>query len=60
MMRCGLKRVALSGTHYLMASLLYGHGLRLLDCLRVRGNDLDFDQRQAMVWQGKGANDLRS
>ncbi|MFV9507592.1 MAG: integron integrase [Oscillochloridaceae bacterium umkhey_bin13] len=48
---------ALSGTHHLMASLLYGSGLRLLECLRLRVKDLDFDQRQLMVRQGKGAKD---
>lgn len=47
----------LSGTHHLMASLLYGSGLRLLECLRVRVKDLDFDQRQLLVRQGKGAKD---
>jgi site-specific recombinase XerD len=31
---------ALSGTHHLMASLLYGSGLRLLECLRLRVKDL--------------------
>jgi integron integrase len=48
---------ALSGTHQLMASLLYGSGLRLLECLRLRVKDLDFDQRQLIVRQGKGAKD---
>jgi integron integrase len=48
---------ALSGTHHLMASLLYGSGLRLLECLRLRVKDLDFDQRQLIMHQGKGAKD---
>ncbi|WP_097654022.1 integron integrase [Candidatus Chloroploca asiatica] len=48
---------ALSGTHHLMASLLYGSGLRLLECLRLRVKDLDFAQRQLIVRQGKGAKD---
>ena len=47
----------LSDTHHLMASLLYGSGLRLLECLRVRVKDLDFDQRQLLVHQDKGAKD---
>ncbi|WP_097651074.1 phage integrase N-terminal SAM-like domain-containing protein [Candidatus Chloroploca asiatica] len=48
---------ALSGTHQLMANLRYGSGLRLLECLRLRVKDLDFDQRQLIVRQGKGAKD---
>ncbi|MGB9753719.1 phage integrase N-terminal SAM-like domain-containing protein [Roseiflexus castenholzii] len=35
---------ALSGTHQLMAQLLYGSGLRLLECLRLRVKDLDGEQ----------------
>jgi integron integrase len=48
---------ALTGTNHLMASLLYGSGLRLLECLRLRVKDLDFAQRQLIVRQGKGAKD---
>lgn len=48
---------ALSGTHRLMAQLLYGSGLRLLECLRLRVKDLDFEQCQLMVRQGKGGKD---
>lgn len=48
---------ALSGTHQLMAQLLYGSGLRLLECLRLRVKDLDFEQRQLIVRQGKGGKD---
>lgn len=36
----------LSGTHRLMAKLLYGSGLRLMECLRLRVKDVDFEQRQ--------------
>ena len=36
----------LSGTHQLMAKLLYGSGLRLMECVRLRVKDLDFAQRQ--------------
>ena len=32
----------LTGVHYLMASLLYGAGLRLMECLRLRVKDVDF------------------
>jgi integron integrase len=47
----------LSGTHLLMAKLLYGSGLRLMECLRLRVKDLDFAQRIILVRDGKGAKD---
>ena len=47
----------LKGTHWLVGSLLYGSGLRLLEGLRLRVKDLDFDQRVLMVRGGKGAKD---
>jgi integrase len=47
----------LSGTHQLMAQLLYGSGLRLMECVRLRVKDLDFAQRQIIVRDGKGAKD---
>ena len=47
----------LSGTYQLMAKLLYGSGLRLMECVRLRVKDLDFDQHQIMVRDGKGAKD---
>jgi integron integrase len=40
-----------------MASLLYGSGLRLMECLRLRVKDLDLDQCQILVREGKGAKD---
>ena len=39
----------LSGTHQLMAKLLYGSGLRLMECVRLRVKDVDFAQRQTRV-----------
>ena len=48
---------ALSGTHQLMAKLLYGTGLRLMECLRLRVKDLDFAQQQIVVRDGKGMDD---
>ena len=47
----------LDGTHHLMASLLYGSGLRLMECARLRIKDIDFDYRQITVRDGKGAKD---
>ena len=47
----------LEGTKRLMASLLYGAGLRLLECLRLRVKDVAFDYRQILVRDGKGAKD---
>jgi integron integrase len=48
---------ALTGVHQLMAKLLYGSGLRLMECVRLRVKDLDFAQRQVVVRDGKGAKD---
>ena len=47
----------LSGTSALMAYLLYGTGMRLMECLRLRVQDLDFDYRQITVRHGKGGKD---
>jgi integron integrase len=57
-----VKRVlaVLPGTHHLMASLLYGAGLRLMECVRLRVKDLDFDYRQIIVRDGKGEKDRRT
>ena len=45
---------ALDGSKRLMASLLYGAGLRLRECLKLRVKDVDFDYRQVLVRDGKG------
>jgi integron integrase len=47
----------LDGTYRLMAQLLYGSGLRLSECLRLRVKDLDFSYRTITVRDGKGAKD---
>jgi integrase len=48
---------AMSGTHQLMAKLLYGTGLRLMECLRLRVKDIDFEQNQIVVRDAKGMKD---
>ena len=48
---------AMEGTHQLMAKLLFGTGLRLLECLRLRVKDIDFAQNQIVVRHGKGDKD---
>jgi len=48
---------ALSGIHQLMAKLLYGFGLRLMECIRLRVKDVDFGMNQIMVRDGKGKKD---
>jgi integron integrase len=50
----------LEGTHRLMAGLLYGAGLRLMECVRLRVKDIDFDYRQITVVSGKGDKDRRT
>jgi integron integrase len=47
----------LEGQNWLMASLLYGAGLRLMECIRMRVKDIDFDYKQITVRDGKGAKD---
>lgn len=43
----------MSGTHQLMAKLLYGSGLRLSECVQLRVKDIDFAQRQIIVRDGR-------
>jgi integron integrase len=47
----------LSGTYSIMANLLYGSGLRLMECVRLRVKDLDFQYNQITVRDGKGEKD---
>ena len=47
----------LRGEELLVANLMYGSGLRLMEALRLRVKDLDFGYRQVVVRDGKGAKD---
>ena len=47
----------MEGVTALMAGLMYGGGLRLMECVRLRIKDLDFSRRQIMVRNGKGQKD---
>ncbi|MCP4408751.1 MAG: integron integrase, partial [Gammaproteobacteria bacterium] len=48
---------ALSGVHQIKAGLLYGSGLRLMECLRLRVQDVDFGYRHIVVRNAKGGKD---
>ena len=47
----------LEGSQWLMASLLYGAGLRLLECVRLRVKDVEFERGELIVRDGKGQKD---
>jgi integron integrase len=48
---------AMSGVNQLMAGLLYGAGLRLMECIRLRVKDIDFDAGRLTIRDGKGRKD---
>jgi integron integrase len=50
----------LAGDKWLMASLMYGTGLRLMECLRLRVQDIDFRQSEITIRDGKGGKDRRT
>jgi integron integrase len=50
----------LSGTYALIAGLLYGAGLRLMEAVRLRVKDLDFEYMEILVRNGKGEKDRRT
>jgi integron integrase len=47
----------LRGVTWLQASLLYGAGLRLMECSRLRVKDVDFSRREILIRDGKGSKD---
>lgn len=51
---------AMEGTHALVAQLLYGSGMRLMACLRLRVKDVDFERCEVTVREGKGGKDRRT
>jgi len=53
--QCLLKN--LSGLNLLLASLLYGTGMRLMECITLRVKDIDFNYKQIHVRRGKGQKD---
>ena len=47
----------MTGIHQLVVKLLYGSGLRIIECLRRRAHDIDFDMKALTVRSGKGDKD---
>lgn len=47
----------MEGAHGLMARLLYGTGMRLMECVRLRVKDVDFGRNEIVIRDGKGAKD---
>ena len=47
----------MSGVYGLMAQLLYGTGMRLMECVRLRVKDVDFERAEILVRDGKGGKD---
>ncbi len=50
----------LSGIQWLMATLMYGAGLRVLECVQLRVKDINFDSRYILIRSGKGGKDRRT
>ena len=52
--------VRMEGRSWLLASLLYGTGMRLMECLRLRVKDVDFRCNEILIREGKGGKDRRT
>jgi len=52
--------VGMEGRPWLLASLLYGTGMRLMECLRLRVKDVDFRSNEILIREGKGGKDRRT
>jgi integron integrase len=50
----------LRSPHDLCVGLMYGSGLRVSECMRLRVKDVDFDRREIVVREGKGGKDRRT
>ena len=50
----------MDGLAWIVATMLYGSGMRLLECLRLRVKDIDFDRATVTVREGKGDRDRRT
>ena len=51
---------ALDGTYWMAGHILYGAGLRIMECVRLRVKDIDFEMNQITVRDGKGKKDRRT
>jgi len=47
----------MQGTHRIIATLLYGSGMRLMECMCLRIKDIDFERREILIREGKGDRD---
>lgn len=47
----------MTGVYKLMVQIMYGSGLRLMECMRLRVKDIDFENRRIIVYDGKGGDD---
>jgi integron integrase len=47
----------MQGTHRVIGLLLYGSGMRLMECMRLRVKDVDFERREILIREGKGDRD---
>ena len=47
----------IKGMYGLMANMLYGTGMRLMECVRLRVKDVDFERGEILIRDGKGGKD---